>query len=539
MYYASVGALALILHLIINHEIMQKGKDLPEHLKKYREFLLGVTVYYAADTLWGVFYESKMYTAAYIDTMIFFMSVVTSVLLWTRFVASYLDRKNKFVSVLYLSGWTVFMFEVMVLVINFANPIVFEFKKDGEYVAGPARYVALGIQFLVFAMASVYTMVVAAKSSGKERIHNKTVGLSGMVMMIFIVLQSYFPLLPLYSMGILVATCLMHVFVEEDERFDVNLELYAEKRKVEEAREEGETFSRIAEGLASNYDIIYYVNAEDNSFVGYTKQNIYGQLQVNTEGPDFFVNAKKTVDHAIHPQDVERVRGFLNRDHFISALETKRRLQAEYRMVIDGKPKYTRSTVIKTSDSAHFIVGVENIDEEVRKEREHLIALNTEKELARRDELTGIKNRAAYAELEEAVQEDIDSGTNIQPFAIIVSDLNDLKLINDTKGHKEGDEYIKRASALLCDIFSHSPVFRVGGDEFVVFLKGYDYISKDKLVDMLFKRVSENKKRGNGPVIATGIAQFDPDTDKRVSDVFERADKEMYANKKMLKGESA
>ena len=45
----------------------------------------------------------------------------------------------------------------------------------------------------------------------------------------------------------------------------------------------------------------------------------------------------------------------------------------------------------------------------------------------------------------------------------------------------------------------------------------------------------ENQKKGEGAVIASGMAEYDPDKDKLVSDVFERADKEMYENKQKLK----
>ncbi len=59
-----------------------------------------------------------------------------------------------------------------------------------------------------------------------------------------------------------------------------------------------------------------------------------------------------------------------------------------------------------------------------------------------------------------------------------------------------GDEYLKENAKLLCDIFKHSPVFRVGGDEFVVFLRGDDYDRKQELMDKLRNQVLENKESG-------------------------------------------
>ena len=117
--------------------------------------------------------------------------------------------------------------------------------------------------------------------------------------------------------------------------------------------------------------------------------------------------------------------------------------------------QHTRLSARKSSDGSHFIIGVENIEGEIEKEREYMLALNTEKELARRDELTGTKNKTAFTELKHSIQENLDNGIVDRPFSFVVCDLNDLKKINDTKGHNAGDEYIMSSAKLLCDIFSH------------------------------------------------------------------------------------
>ena len=56
-----------------------------------------------------------------------------------------------------------------------------------------------------------------------------------------------------------------------------------------------------------------------------------------------------------------------------------------------------------------------------------------EKELARRDELTGTKNKTAYAELEKNIQSNIDNGIEYLPFAIAVCDINFLKKVNSLR----------------------------------------------------------------------------------------------------------
>ncbi|MBP5554336.1 MAG: diguanylate cyclase [Lachnospiraceae bacterium] len=315
---------------------------------------------------------------------------------------------------------------------------------------------------------------------------------------------------------------------------DIEDELNAEKAQ-KENQKKTITFGQIAESLASNYDVIYYVDMTNSSYIGYVANNIYGQLQISKSGEDFFGDASSNIPNIIYELDIDIVSEYINKDNMISSLEIHKDHSIDYRLMADGKPRYTRMTARKASDGEHIIIGVEDIDAEVQREKQQLSALRNEKELARRDELTGIKNKTAYKELEASVQGNIDNGMDYLDFALIVCDANNLKKINDTLGHAAGDEYIKASARLLCDIFVHSPVFRVGGDEFVVFLRGSDYLSRHELMDKLHGEVLENNKTGSGVVLAAGMSEYNPETDRFVSDIFERADKKMYEDKQRLK----
>ena len=118
-------------------------------------------------------------------------------------------------------------------------------------------------------------------------------------------------------------------------------------------------------------------------------------------------------------------------------------------------------------------------------------------------------------------------------FAIIICDLNGLKQVNDNLGHQAGDDYIREGCMVLCDAFSRSPVYRVGGDEFVAIAQGKDY---EMLENRLSKIDRSNKRndKNNGVTMAVGWAKFGPE-DRFVSDVFDRADSAMYENKKKMK----
>ena len=168
-----------------------------------------------------------------------------------------------------------------------------------------------------------------------------------------------------------------------------------------------------------------------------------------------------------------------------------------------------------------------------KRNRERDSALMNARAVANTDPLTGVKSRHAYLEQEAVMDQGIWAG-HMEPFAVVLCDVNNLKEINDTLGHKAGDEYIRGSCRLVCQYFRHSSVFRVGGDEFVAVLTGTDYEQRRELHQGLVQRFEENCRRGE-PVMATGMAEFHPRQDRRFSCVFERADKEMYERKRQLK----
>ncbi len=158
--------------------------------------------------------------------------------------------------------------------------------------------------------------------------------------------------------------------------------------------------------------------------------------------------------------------------------------------------------------------------------------------LANRDALTGIRNKTAYDHEVQRVESQLANGK--KQFGIAMIDLNYLKQINDTYGHEQGNVAIKKLCRLVCTVFAHSPVFRIGGDEFVAVLENSDYEHADELVaSMNAQLVEMSADETLAPweriSAAIGIARFDPEVDTSVTTVFKRADKAMYIRKKEMK----
>lgn len=173
------------------------------------------------------------------------------------------------------------------------------------------------------------------------------------------------------------------------------------------------------------------------------------------------------------------------------------------------------------------------IDENLRRELEQKEKLQSITKIAYTDDLTGVKSKHAFVEAEDKLDRRIADDT-LKEFAMVLFDMNGLKEINDTKGHDVGDRYIKELCGIICSHFKHSPVYRVGGDEFVAVLEGEDYMNREELLAVFEKKMDNNLAEGRA-TIASGYAVFDPTTDKSSHSVLERADENMYRRKRSMK----
>lgn len=169
----------------------------------------------------------------------------------------------------------------------------------------------------------------------------------------------------------------------------------------------------------------------------------------------------------------------------------------------------------------------------LKQQGDDLIAM---KNLAYVDSLTNVKNKHAYDDTVEYINEKIRNGT--AEFAVIMCDLNYLKHINDNLGHIAGDEAIQKTASILCKAFPLSTVFRIGGDEFAVLPTGLDYARIDEKLDALKTMIESQRNISDNYLerisLAFGCAVFERGKDTTYQEVFERADKIMYEEKKKI-----
>lgn len=152
----------------------------------------------------------------------------------------------------------------------------------------------------------------------------------------------------------------------------------------------------------------------------------------------------------------------------------------------------------------------------------------TYKRIAHTDDLTGLRNRRAF---DECLR---NHEINREKITIVFIDMDNLKTVNDMRGHAFGDEYLIIAADLLKEFEeSGACCFRIGGDEFCIIGKDLENSYIDELFIKLNKELSDHEDLfGIKLSMSYGYSTYNPDIDINIFHCLSRADKAMYNNKK-------
>ncbi|BCJ99043.1 GGDEF domain-containing protein [Anaerocolumna chitinilytica] len=153
------------------------------------------------------------------------------------------------------------------------------------------------------------------------------------------------------------------------------------------------------------------------------------------------------------------------------------------------------------------------------------------------DSLTGILNRRMGSKkLEDLFKE---AQKTSMEFVLCYLDINDLKYVNDTYGHNEGDRYILTFCDIIKDVLKEEDIFfRMGGDEFIVVFKDRNKEQVENIWNGLVKKIHEKNAHGELPyqiVVSHGLIYYRTGMDCSLEEMIEKADILMYKEKQILK----
>jgi hypothetical protein len=167
----------------------------------------------------------------------------------------------------------------------------------------------------------------------------------------------------------------------------------SQKQKLQKAHMDRLTYSRIAQALAREFFSIYYVNIDTDAFIEFSSADKYKELQIESNGIDFFESCLHNAPIAVHEDDLNKVLYVLNKENMLKELEENGRISITYRLIISGNSVYVNMTIILMEDSEgenrHIVVGVSNIDTQIRREQ----AFEEAKAIARKDSIAMDENK--------------------------------------------------------------------------------------------------------------------------------------------------
>ena len=672
MYYSAVSIIAALILIIVNQDILFRHDEalkLPA-LNSYKKFLISVVVYCVTDILWGVLRDVGKPVLFFIDTSVNYIAMAVAVWFWIGYIVNYYG-KNKVLKTVFINAGRLFAAGITVLVIiNIFKPILFTVDKTGIYSTPAGKTVISVSQALVLVFLLLHSLSLVFIRSTRKRQKYGILALFALITAAFITTQYLVYDLPYYSLAFLLGSCLLHIFVIEDEKerfrhetreaakreiisasatyeniirmlskdyfdlfyVDLNTDEYIEygsrtdivsrftenrgsdffktinknvnkivfeedREKLKEAltkenvvreleengvfgiyyrlmiedeptyvslkatfviddvshiifgitnvdaqmkdqiyaeslKEERKAYVRM-NAFSRNLIVYYVVDSETEAYTEFSASEDFAKLGIAKKGSNFFEDTQKNSIKAIYSEDRPMFDRVFTKKNIIDTIRIDGVFIMEYRLLIGGKPAYVRlkAAEIEEEGKKLLIFGIENVDLYIRREQQQANELSAARELATKDTLTNVRNRNAFSQAKKQLNEQIEK-YEAKEFAIVICDINGLKEVNDNLGHQAGDELIKSACSRICNIFKHSSVFRIGGDEFAVICQGQDY---DNLNELLGRMNMANNK--DDVQIAFGMTRYC--IGQSVEDVMDSADSLMYEHKAALKGSSA
>ena len=500
MYYSVIGIIAIVLHLIMNHEFIKIEKKSDDIDRAFKKFVFASLMYFITDVLWGILNSFKMSTLLYADTVLYYVSMALTIAYLCNYVTKYLQLNSGFGRFIRVFGRVFAALEIVLLIFNHFVHIFFWIYPDGTYQAFIYRYIALYMQVFLCLLLSIQTGIVMVRTTDEMKKRCFTIFFFCAAMAVAIVLQILYPLLPIYAVGLLIGSAINHTFVNEGER---------------------EEQFRVLKSMADIHYSMHIIDLVKDTVMELTAGDDVKTIVNRTNGA---LEMMRAVINAVTIEEhLESVLEFTDLATLSERMRDKKTIAKQF---VGRQTGWVQAMFIAI-ETDHYgkptkVIFTTRVIEEEKKNEEILV----KKTIV--DELTGLYNRRAY---EEDILE--YSATTIgDDFVYASIDVNGLKVVNDEIGHAAGDELIKGAAVCMMKAFgSYGKVYRTGGDEFVSIF----FASKEQL-EAIEKDLESITESWSGNLVAslslsTGYVTRRECKDDTIIDIAKIADKRMYQAK--------
>ncbi|STX88272.1 sensor domain-containing diguanylate cyclase [Legionella feeleii] len=257
--------------------------------------------------------------------------------------------------------------------------------------------------------------------------------------------------------------------------------------------------------------VIKYVNKAFEKLTGFTKEEAIGQTPRILQGPKTDKNTLRRIKRAM----------VLKKSVNYELLNYSK----------NGREYWLEFSVIPLLNERGEVSYFGAIERDITQQK---YLHNNLYEMATKDYLTGAINRNRFYEVAAiSFASYLRGNFNI---AIMVIDIDNFKFINDTYGHKEGDEQLKLVTSVCFNNIRQTDYLcRFGGDEFIVMIHGLDDKTLKNKADTIINAISKSQKSKVSVSIGATLVDI---KDTNIDDLIARADLALYEAKKKRKGKA-
>jgi len=264
--YSVIAFLAIVIHLIINNDMLPGRKASTFRCaREYRCFLGGLVYYYITDACWGIFAGLGWTKILYLDTASYYIAISVSVLMMCYFIIAYLGIRGWRARILAWFGYALLSLYIILLAKNTFDSSLFFFDAEGKYHAGLLRKILFYPLVAASVLMAINAFVKAWGSRDTMRRRYIVISVFCLTMAVAVVFQILWPLWPFYAIGCLIGNCFIHVFLIEDERNELRQAVIEHEQKMKHMAESEKARSMFFSTVSHD------IRTPLNAIIGYTE----------------------------------------------------------------------------------------------------------------------------------------------------------------------------------------------------------------------------------------------------------------------------
>ena len=438
--YAIVAFVCVVISsVLLNRTVATPYKETIDN--QFVKMITFVITFSIIDGIWGIFFSSAIPTPLLgykIFTYAFHTMAAWSAYVWFGYAIYFTKTQGTLKLGLEIARKVLIFLQMILIFSNIPTRFFFTITDDYQYIPGTGRTVAFLLQFSYYVFLMLFALVMTIFSRDGRKKYN-VAAIYASIPLIFGLGQLAFPDAPMYSIGFMLSVLIIYCFNISTERDDYFKEIY---------KKDNLKLTTLAQGLAGDYEAIYYVDILNGSYDSFGSRETFNKNVLNrmTDTNDFFQDIVDNLETVVYEEDRDLVMQRLSKKNIIKEFLSKDSFSFNYRMLIDEEPIFFQMRVAKSKvegEENRFVIGVYNVDDDVNLEIERQKTLETALQNANQ------ANEAKTAFLFN-MSHDIRTPMNaIFGFAEIAE-----KNINDERKVRESIEKIKVAGTHLLQLIN-------------------------------------------------------------------------------------